>query len=244
MGAEIKLPLDRFGFPKTYLHWSWLLFMGVIAFLNITVFVLLLFVHMFVLLHEYSHAFAAKVVGVSCDRITMYPIGGIATIKLNPFDYREEFIVTIVGPLMNFLLCFIFFFLGLLFDGSTQEHLHFFAYINLVLGVFNLLPMYPMDGGRVLRSLLGYCNISTVKRVVISYVTSMAIGGIVLIISLVSLDIWLAFVCSVLMLISMMDYRFTKIYLGECAYMDSEYPDLSLAEKEGVRKLIWERMNS
>jgi Zn-dependent protease len=94
----------------------------------------------------------------------LYPIGGVASLQGVPREPRKEFLISIVGPLFNFALAGLLFFplyflMGRenLFSPSLESWPRTFAnifWINPVLGIFNLLPAFPMDGGRVLRSLL------------------------------------------------------------------------------------------
>jgi Zn-dependent protease/CBS domain-containing protein len=117
-----------------------------------------------VLLHEIGHAVVARRFGIRTLEIVMFPIGGVARLAKSP-PARSEFWIALAGPLVNFLIAAII--LGSLAvmqseiagvetltthsDGSLLEQI---AYGNLVLALFNLLPAFPMDGGRVLRSVL------------------------------------------------------------------------------------------
>jgi stage IV sporulation protein FB len=124
---------------------------------------LTLAVFFFVLLHEYGHCFAAKYYGLEVTDITLYPIGGVARIPClgaeNP--WKRELVIALAGPAVNIVLCGITI-LVLLAIGvnDTPASLaigyaigYAFA-LNLVLAIFNLLPIFPMDGGRVLRASL------------------------------------------------------------------------------------------
>lgn len=104
-----------------------------------------------VLLHELGHALTAKQFGVKTRDIMLYPFGGVASILGNPSPKAELFI-TAAGPLVNVAIA------GLLYVLSSVITLHpFFSQLlvaNVVLAVFNLIPAYPMDGGRILRATL------------------------------------------------------------------------------------------
>jgi len=102
-----------------------------------------------VLLHEIGHAVAAKKFGFSTKSITLYPFGGIAAIKMEPSN-AEEFWIAIAGPAVNFAIAFLS--LPILFFGYNI--FSFIITINILMGVFNMIPAYPMDGGRVLRAIL------------------------------------------------------------------------------------------
>lgn len=142
-----NVPLGRwFGVP-VYLHWSWVLlflFIAITAPHFAPVYAGLFFL---VLLHELGHSLAARHFGAPTDNITLWPFGGIASIKI-PFKAKEEFWVAIAGPAVNFALIPLFY--GL----AEYNFWKLLGYYNIVLLVFNLVPAFPMDGGRILRSLL------------------------------------------------------------------------------------------
>ena len=117
-----------------------------------------------VVMHEYGHALAARMYGVKTHDITLLPIGGVARLERIPENPLQEFVIAIAGPAVNVMLALIF--LGLVivrgeftetFDadplgkGSLALRL---MWVNVWLVVFNLIPAFPMDGGRVLRAVL------------------------------------------------------------------------------------------
>lgn len=116
-----------------------------------------------VVLHELGHSFTARRFGVGVRRILLMPIGGMAEFDAIPREPGRELLITLAGPAVNFVIA------GLLwvivgFPGnwspgeSLPEGLRDFAQIvliwNLAMGVFNLAPVFPMDGGRIFRALL------------------------------------------------------------------------------------------
>ena len=104
-----------------------------------------------VILHELGHALAARWFGVSTAHITLYPFGGLAALRSEPKGSWAEFVIAVAGPLVNGVL----FALGALaWLGTGWIGFAIFAGLNLVMGVFNLIPAFPMDGGRVLRAIL------------------------------------------------------------------------------------------
>jgi Zn-dependent protease len=113
-----------------------------------------------VLLHELGHALAARRFGIGTEDITLYPIGGVARLQRMPTSPSAEMAIALAGPAVNFAIAFGL--IGLsLFAGASDlglllpfEFLGALVYANLLLGCFNLIPAFPMDGGRVLRASL------------------------------------------------------------------------------------------
>lgn len=101
-----------------------------------------------VLLHELGHALTARRFGIDTHSITLYPFGGIAALSAEPQTPRAELWIALAGPAVNFVLAAA----GLGLASLGTPLMGTFAAINLALGLFNLLPAFPMDGGRVLRA--------------------------------------------------------------------------------------------
>ncbi len=106
-----------------------------------------------VLLHELGHSLAAQHFGVKVSHITLWPLGGVAWMEGLPRDSRIECLVALAGPAVNLVLAAVATPL-MLFGGPIAGFVSVFISINLLLGVFNLLPAFPMDGGRILRAYL------------------------------------------------------------------------------------------
>ncbi len=124
-------------------------------------FMLLLFAC--VLAHEFGHIFTARAFGVETPDVTLLPIGGVARLARIPEKPSEEFLVAIAGPLVNVAIAIL---LVILFGAALNErslaalestHVSMadrLAAVNIFLVLFNMIPAFPMDGGRVLRALL------------------------------------------------------------------------------------------
>jgi Zn-dependent protease/CBS domain-containing protein len=166
-----SIPIFRVAGIQLRIHITFLLLIAWLAFgyyaqggsavaASRVIFVLLLF--LCVVLHEFGHAFAAKAFGINTPDITLLPIGGVARLERMPEEPVQELVIAVAGPMVNVVIA-----LGLLVAGgaqafanpstSTMEGGGLIAQlmtINILLVLFNLLPAFPMDGGRVLRALL------------------------------------------------------------------------------------------
>jgi Zn-dependent protease len=108
-----------------------------------------------VLLHELGHSLVARRFGIRVIDITFWPLGGMARMAEMPESARVEGLVALAGPAVNFVLALLALCLwALLPEEAARALLHYFIWINLAMGVFNLIPAFPMDGGRILRALL------------------------------------------------------------------------------------------
>lgn len=137
-------------FPQLYPGWSTATY-WVVGFIS----AILLFVS--VLLHELAHSLVARRRGLPVKNITLFIFGGVSNIEQEPKSPGVEFQITVVGPLTSILIgvvCFLLW-LPLRRTNSPLEGILFYlAVTNLLLGVFNLIPGFPLDGGRVLRSII------------------------------------------------------------------------------------------
>jgi len=166
--------LARIAGIDVYMHATFLLLIGWVAFNHWTeqgtldavisgvFFILLLFG--FVVMHEYGHALTARKFGIKTRDITLYPIGGVARLERMPEKPIEELWVALAGPAVNVVVAaalFSYLLLTRTFEPftsltiSTGSFIERLMVVNLWLVGFNLIPAFPMDGGRVLRALLG-----------------------------------------------------------------------------------------
>jgi Zn-dependent protease/CBS domain-containing protein len=125
------------------------------------IFIALLF--LCVLLHEFGHVFAARRYGIKTPDVTLLPIGGVASLERMPEKPSQEIVVALAGPAVNLVIALVLIVvLGARFDLTQMAQLEQaqstltgrVAAANVVLLLFNLIPAFPMDGGRVLRALL------------------------------------------------------------------------------------------
>jgi Zn-dependent protease len=155
--------LGRVAGIDVYLHPTFLLLLAYIGAMQGGLVSVLLFSATFgcVLLHELGHALMARRFGIETEDITLYPIGGVARLRRMPKAPGAELLIALAGPAVNGLIV-----LGLgtlrwlgVFGSPwsvspVDEFVFELMLINFVLAVFNLIPAFPMDGGRVLRALL------------------------------------------------------------------------------------------
>lgn len=115
---------------------------------------LLLFVS--VLLHEFSHALMARAWGVGVRGITLHVFGGVSQLEGEPPSPRAEFLIAVVGPLTSFAIAAVLWaVVGIGIRAPTPRAIvTYLAFVNSAVGVFNLIPGFPLDGGRLLRAVL------------------------------------------------------------------------------------------
>lgn len=113
----------------------------------------IVFAYFFVLLHEFAHVAAAYLFGIKTSHITIYWFGGAAYIQQTFSEPIRDFVIAIAGPLLNIFFAVLFLVINLPFDSAF---LNILLRINLVLAIFNLLPIFPMDGGRVFKAIIWY----------------------------------------------------------------------------------------
>lgn len=165
--------IGRIAGIDVYIHFTFLLLLGWVALehyqarhdaaeaIGGLVFVLALFT--IVVLHELGHALAARRYGIPTRDITLLPIGGVARLERMPEDPKQELVVALAGPTVNVVLAAGIYLLLMLGRGAVPfgdvvrvggGFLSQLFWVNVSLVLFNILPAFPMDGGRVLRALL------------------------------------------------------------------------------------------
>jgi Zn-dependent protease/predicted transcriptional regulator len=147
--AFVAYTLSEGFFPDGYEDWS----TGVYWAVGITS-ALLLFLT--VLIHELAHALVAKRRGLDVPRITLFIFGGVSHLGRQPSSAGEEFQIAAAGPATSLVIAIATGLGALLFRGANEQAeaiLFYLAFVNAALAVFNILPGFPLDGGRVLRSI-------------------------------------------------------------------------------------------
>jgi Zn-dependent protease/predicted transcriptional regulator len=166
-----SLTIGRFGGTAVKVHVTFLLLLawigfsawqqgGLTAARDSLVFIILLFVC--VVLHEFGHILVARRYGIQAPEVTLLPIGGVASLQKMPDKPSQEFAIAVAGPAVNFVIAIVLLLLVGSFDSADLARLDDprvsliarLADANLFLAIFNLIPAFPMDGGRVLRALL------------------------------------------------------------------------------------------
>lgn len=172
---NLSISLGKFSGIPISIHWTfWILIIWVI-YSNIsqgqggseTIWYILFVFTIFacIVLHELGHAIAARQYGISTKSIVLYPIGGVASLEKIPEDPSQELVVAIAGPMVNIIIAILIYIFLSLSNGwmvkmeeinyITADNFLFALFsVNIILVIFNMIPAFPMDGGRVLRALL------------------------------------------------------------------------------------------
>ncbi|MGH9466528.1 MAG: site-2 protease family protein [Terriglobales bacterium] len=191
-----------------------------------------------VVLHELAHSLVARAHGLPVHAITLFVFGGVSELSREPSDASAEFQIAIAGPLLSLVLG------GVLYAISRTGNIHlpvyavieWLGYINLLLALFNLIPGFPLDGGRVLRAILWGANKdfnkSTRWATQVGKVCAMALilWGVFQFFSGRGLDgIWLAFIGWFLLSAAEQSWRQAEIQsaLGHYTVRDLETPFFS-----------------
>ena len=213
-------PLFSFRGIRVFLHWSWILV--AVYFINdgrglysniawdIAQYVTLFLI---VLLHEFGHAFATRQVGGTADQILLWPFGGIAYVQTPPRPKAYLWGIA-AGPLVNVALLPVLYGIGALagycvktgaitditlaFDLLNFSEIIFL--INLYMLIFNLIPLFPMDGGQMLRGLLWF-KYGSVRSLEIAAIVALPVGAGGIIWALVYREsLWMASILGLMVL--------------------------------------------
>ena len=186
-----------------------LLFLGLLGVVGIQFLLYVILLFTVVLSHELCHSVVAKGFGIKVPKITLLPIGGLANVEL-PENPVQELAISISGPLFNFLVAGLGLALLSVFNVGLMSYsgvldgfiggeggfsalalvLNLLIYINLVLGLFNVLPAFPMDGGRILRGVLALW-MDYMKATKIAIMVGQFFFGFMVLVGILSVNLWL-----------------------------------------------------
>ena len=112
-----------------------------------------------IIFHEFAHSLVARKYDIPISGITLFIFGGVAEMEKEPKTPRAEFLMAIAGPIASLFLGIVFWIIGTLLEGAGVSMpvygvLKYLGLINAILAVFNMIPAFPLDGGRVFRSIL------------------------------------------------------------------------------------------
>jgi Zn-dependent protease/CBS domain-containing protein len=214
MGGAFKI--GRFSGIDVRVHWTFLLLLAFFAFIGyqasgslvgaVTAAITIVALFFCVLLHEFGHSLVAQRLGIEIHSITLLPIGGVSNLESLPEKPADEVKISFAGPLVSVVLALMFFGVGLLLGavpstptdlftgfGSVGQFFFYLGYLNAVLAVFNLLPAFPLDGGRILRGLLA-TRLGAVRATDVASVVGQVFAAAFFLIGLLGGDILLALV--------------------------------------------------
>ncbi len=192
----VTVSLSTVYFPNQHPEWGPGLAWGIGAATS-----LLLFVS--VILHELAHSVVSVAQGIPVRSITLFIFGGVASISQEPRKAQHEFFMALAGPVSSLCLALVFWLASIATSGvlpPVSSLTQWLAYINLTLALFNLVPGFPLDGGRVLRSLVWWVTgnfksatrVATILGQVVAY--GFIVAGILMVIRGNFDGLWLAFI--------------------------------------------------
>jgi Zn-dependent protease/CBS domain-containing protein len=215
MGSAFKI--GRFSGIDVRVHWTFFLLLAFFAFIGyqasgsplgaLTAAVTIVALFLCVLLHEFGHSLVAQRLGIEIHSITLLPIGGVSNLESLPEKPADEVKISVAGPLVSVVLALLFFGVGLLLGavprvptdlftgwfGSVGQFFFYLGFLNMVLAVFNLLPAFPLDGGRILRGLLA-TRLGAVRATDVASVVGQVFAAAFFLVGLLSGDFLLALV--------------------------------------------------
>jgi len=194
------------------------------------------------LIHELSHSVVAKADGAQIKRITLFLFGGIAHLTEEPKTAGQEFKMAIAGPLSSLILAFIFFTLSFFATFSKVTFgavpvLETLAFLNFVLAIFNLLPGFPLDGGRVARAMIWAATHSFRKATFYASLSGRFIASLLIILGILEVALTGSFGGVWLVLVGLFLYK-----AAEASYKQIIFKDL-LSDVE-VKDLMVHESNS
>ena len=267
--SDNSIRLFTFAGIPVRMHWSFSLILIYIIWIardlhmdfreSIGVFLFFTILFLCVVAHEFGHALTAKKFGIVTQDIILLPIGGIARLKRSSIQSSHEFIIAIAGPLVNMLIAAaIGFYLWMFTDGglfqmvedsktfflSKDDFLRLIFITNISLFVFNLLPAYPLDGGRMLKAVLKLQLDAVYATQIVSIV------GQIMSLILIGIGIYFSMIFVVLigifvLIAAIIEYKFatftkkiSAISISSCMNKNLEGLPIDLHTKEVEKELI------
>lgn len=185
-----------------------LLLIVVFYFWGIEGLILYMFLFTSVVLHELGHSYVAKKYGVKIEKILLLPIGGMA--MMSEISKEGEFKIAIAGPLVSLALGTVLLGISTVTDYTLAEYPLFQTVggLNILLGIFNLLPAFPMDGGRVFRALLSkLTNMSYIKATKLASTVGQYFALALLIFGLINFNVILVLIAIFIYFGASQEYR-------------------------------------
>lgn len=144
-----------------------------------------------IILHEFSHALVARQFDIPIAGITLFIFGGVAEMEEEPPSAKSEFLMAIAGPVASYVLAALFYGLALLLPPATAEApagavFSYLGLINLVLATFNLVPAFPLDGGRVFRAAIWWWTGNLAKATGAAAATGRLLGTLLMVLGVFS----------------------------------------------------------
>jgi len=203
-----------------------------------------------VVVHELSHSLVARRYGIDIPEITLFIFGGVSRLSQEPKDPKTEFKIAVVGPLSSFLLAALFGGLRVALAGFEPSLIvvviGYLTWINLALGIFNLIPGFPLDGGRILRAFLWWKTGSLTRATKVATdigkgfaLALMILGGLQIFAGALINGLWLLFIGMFLRGMSVQGYEelvmrksLEGVHVREVMVQEvvSVPPDLTLAQ--------------
>lgn len=236
------------------LHWSFILIVLLLIYMSVfkdlsfpkLFSFCLLFALLFacVLLHELGHVLAARWLNIEARDIILSPVGGLARIEAMEDFPKKEILVALAGPMVNFILALtLFLYLYFIAAGdwnfepysalaylSFPAILYFLLFINVLLFLFNLLPAFPMDGGRVLRAVLSL-KFDSLRATYMASIIGRAFAVMFFIIAFVGRHYALTVISAFIYLMALSEYRILAAKLSR--QEDSEERPVRAIKKAG-----------
>lgn len=153
--AGFSLDLGRVFGINIELHWTFVLLLVIAALYGPVLFLFIVVLFILVVIHELAHSITSRNSGIRVKKIVLLPLGGASIVDLDDASPDTAFRIALAGPLTSILLALVFGILAAYFvSPPLRQAMQLLFLINVILGVFNLLPAFPLDGGRVLKSYL------------------------------------------------------------------------------------------